>query len=139
MTSTAANGRVPEQAGIRGLVASPHEITALRRACGKRLTLVIPGVRSQGDATDDQKRVMTPSQAMRAGADYIVVGKPIRDAKDPCQAARRIVEEMEYGLRETSKSIKAAKSSKSSKSAPTTAASARQRPKRSRQLLRRSK
>ena len=80
---------------------------------------------------------------MRAGADYIVVGKPIRDAKDPCQAARRIVEEMEHGLRETSKSIKAAKFVKSSKfvksATPTTAASARQRPKRSRQQLRRSK
>ena len=135
--------KLAQQAGISGLVASPHEITTLRRACGKKLTLVIPGVRSQGDATDDQKRVMTPSQAMRAGADYIVVGKPIRDAKDPCQAARRIVEEMEHGLHETSKPIKSAKSVKSSESfksaIPTTAASARQRPKRSRQLLRRSK
>ena len=126
-----------QQAGIGGLVASPHEIAALRRACGKRLTLVIPGIRSQGDATDDQKRVMTPSQAMRAGADYIVVGKPIRDAADPCLAAQRIVEEMEHGLRETTKSIKSARSVKSA--TPTTSASPRQRPKRSRQLLRRSK
>ncbi len=126
--------KLAQQAGISGLVASPHEITALRRACGKKLTLVIPGVRSQGDATDDQKRVLTPSQAMRAGADYIVVGKPIRDAQDPRQAARRIVEEMEDGLRETSKAIKSVKSA-----TPTTAASSRQRPKRSRHLLRRSK
>ena len=126
--------KLAQQAGISGLVASPHEIAALRRACGKKLTLVIPGVRSQGDATDDQKRVLTPSQAMRAGADYIIVGKPIRDAQDPRQAARRIVEEMEDGLRETSKSIKSSQSA-----IPTTAASPRQRPKRSRLLLRRSK
>ena len=129
--------KLAQQAGISGLVASPHEITALRRACGKKLTLVIPGIRSQGDATDDQKRVLTPSQAMRAGADYIVVGKPIRDAKDPCQAARRIVEDMEHGLRETSKSIRHSKSAKSA--TPTISASSRQRPKRSRQQLRRSK
>jgi len=129
--------KLAQQAGISGLVASPHEITALRRACGKKLTLVIPGIRSQGDATDDQKRVLTPSQAMRAGADYIVVGKPIRDAKDPCQAARRIVEDMEHGLRETSKSIRHSKSAKSA--TPMISASSRQRPKRSRQQLRRSK
>ena len=132
--------KLAQQAGISGLVASPHEITALRRECGKKLTLVIPGIRSQSDATDDQKRVLTPSQAMQAGANYIVVGRPIRDATDPRQAARCIVGEMEHGLRETSKFIKSSRSAKPAiLKTPATSASSRQRPKRSRQQLRRSK
>ena len=80
------------------VVASPLEIARIRRECGKNLLLVVPGVRPQGCTWDDQKRVLTPEEAMRSGADYLVVGKPIRDAKDPRQATRQIVSEMEQGL-----------------------------------------
>ena len=89
--------RLAQQVGIDGLVASPQEIAAIRRACGDKLTLVIPGVRPQGSTTDDQKRVLTPRQAMQAGANYLVVGRPIRDATDPRQAARDIVADMTRG------------------------------------------
>lgn len=91
--------RLAQQAGIDGLVASPQEIAAVRRACGDKLTLVIPGVRPQGSTADDQKRILTPHQAMQAGANYLVVGRPIRDATDPRQAARDIVADMAQGLR----------------------------------------
>jgi len=80
------------------VVASPMEIARIRRECSKNLLLIVPGVRSQGETWDDQKRVLTPEEAMRIGADYLVVGKPIRDAKDPREAARQIVREMEQGL-----------------------------------------
>jgi len=80
-----------------GVVASPLEVARIRRECGKNFLLVVPGVRSLGESWDDQKRVLTPEEAMRAGADYLVVGKPIRDAKDPRDAARQIVQEMEQG------------------------------------------
>lgn len=81
-----------------GVVASPLEVARIRRECGRNFLLVVPGVRSQGESWNDQKRVLTPEEAMRAGADYLVVGKPIRDAQDPREAARQIVREMEQGF-----------------------------------------
>jgi len=90
--------KLAKEAGMDGVVASPLEIIRIRRECGKNFLLVVPGVRSHGESWDDQKRVLTPEEAMRAGADYIVVGKPIRDAKDPRAAARQIVSEMEQGI-----------------------------------------
>ena len=87
-----------KEAGMDGVVASPLEIARIRRECGKNLLLVVPGVRPQGGTWDDQKRVLTPEEAMRSGADYLVVGKPIHDAKDPRQATRQIVSAMEQGL-----------------------------------------
>lgn len=95
-------GRLAQAAGINGLVASAQELTALQRACGEKLTFVIPGVRPQEDDAQnrrhDQKRVVTPRAAMQSGADYLVVGRPIRDAPDPRAAAQRIVEDMARGL-----------------------------------------
>jgi len=90
--------KLAQEAGMDGVVASPMEIARIRRECSTNLLLIVPGVRSQGDAWDDQKRVLTPEEAMRMGADYLVVGKPIRDAKDPREGARQIVREMEQGL-----------------------------------------
>jgi orotidine-5'-phosphate decarboxylase len=90
--------KLAQEAGMDGVVASPMEIVRIRRECSKNLLLIVPGVRSQGETWDDQKRVLTPEEAMRIGADYLVVGKPIRDAKDPREAARQIVREMEQGL-----------------------------------------
>jgi len=77
-----------------GLVCSPLEIAAVRDTVGQALSIVTPGVRPAGSAADDQKRVMTPGEAMAAGADYLVVGRPITQAADPAAAARAIAREM---------------------------------------------
>lgn len=81
-------------AGVRGLVCSPHEVRALRAIAGAGGTLVVPGVRPAGAALGDQRRVATPADAIAAGADLLVVGRPIRDAVDPVSAARAIADEI---------------------------------------------
>ncbi len=86
------------ESGMDGVVASPREIASIRKACGRGFTIVTPGVRLATEAWDDQKRVMTPEEAIRVGADYLVVGKPIRDAASPREAARGFVVEMERGF-----------------------------------------
>jgi orotidine-5'-phosphate decarboxylase len=79
------------QSGLDGVVCSPHEVAALRRDCGDGFLLVVPGIRpSMAARDDDQKRVMTPRQALEAGADYLVVGRPITGAPDPAAAAAAI-------------------------------------------------
>jgi orotidine-5'-phosphate decarboxylase len=90
--------RLARASGMDGVVASPREVVAIRRACGPRFVVLTPGIRQAGDAVGDQKRVETPEAAMRAGADYLVVGRPIRDAADPVAAARAIVAAMARGL-----------------------------------------
>jgi orotidine-5'-phosphate decarboxylase len=86
--------RMAWNAGVRGFVCSPMEVADLRRALGPEAILVTPGVRPAGGATHDQKRVATPGQAIRDGASYVVVGRPIRDAADPAAAARAIAIEI---------------------------------------------
>jgi orotidine-5'-phosphate decarboxylase len=86
-----------KEAGMDGVVASPHEVADIRVACGRRFVIVTPGIRPAESRPDDQQRVMTPGDAVRAGVDYIVVGRPILEAKDPVSAARTIVAEMEDG------------------------------------------
>jgi orotidine-5'-phosphate decarboxylase len=81
--------------GIGGLVASALEIGALRKTVGKSLKLVTPGIRLRGSEEHDQKRIMTPAQAIAAGADYLVIGRPITAAADPTVAVRTILEEIE--------------------------------------------
>ncbi|MBA5778866.1 orotidine-5'-phosphate decarboxylase [Stappia sp. F7233] len=85
-------------AGMGGIVASPHEATSLRPLLGGEMALVTPGVRPAGEAAGDQKRVMTPAEAIRAGADYIVVARPVVKAPDPRAAAERIVAEIASAL-----------------------------------------
>jgi orotidine-5'-phosphate decarboxylase len=80
--------------GLDGVVCSPHEIAVLRRDLGQGFLLVTPGVRPSWAAAGDQKRVMEPRQAVDAGADYIVIGRPITGAADPAEAARRIAVEI---------------------------------------------
>lgn len=87
--------RLAQDSGIQGVVASAMEIADIRRNCGPDFTLVIPGIRPAGAAVGDQKRVMTPGAAARVGADYIVVGRPISQAKDPAAAAIAIQAELE--------------------------------------------
>jgi orotidine-5'-phosphate decarboxylase len=82
-------------AGIDGLVASPHETKALRAACGDKIKIVTPGVRPSWSEPEDQKRFMTPRQAIDAGADYLVIGRPITAHPNPCEAVAKILEEIE--------------------------------------------
>ncbi|WP_374654973.1 orotidine-5'-phosphate decarboxylase [Dongia sp.] len=85
-------------AGLDGIVCSPHEIEALRRDMGEEFLLVVPGVRPSGSDAGDQKRVRTPADAAKAGADYLVIGRPITQAADPRDAASRIVLEVGSAL-----------------------------------------
>ncbi len=85
--------RLARDAGLAGVVASPQEVAAIRRQLGGML-VVTPGVRPAGDAAGDQRREATPAAAIRAGADRLVVGRPILDAADPVRRAREILEEM---------------------------------------------
>lgn len=80
--------------GIDGLVCSPEEASNLRKIVGHGMNLVTPGVRPAGAATGDQKRIMTPARAIAAGADYLVVGRPVMEAGDPKAAADAIVAEI---------------------------------------------
>jgi orotidine-5'-phosphate decarboxylase len=86
--------RLAQSSGLRGVVASPLEIGPIREACGGDFVILTPGIRPAGADAGDQRRTMTPGDAMRAGADYIVVGRPITNAADPRSAALRVVEEM---------------------------------------------
>lgn len=83
------------EAGMDGVVASPHEVAGIRGACGRRFVIVTPGIRLQKGKRNDQKRIMTPEDAVRAGVDYIVVGRPVLEAKDPLDAVRELIAEME--------------------------------------------
>jgi orotidine-5'-phosphate decarboxylase len=81
-------------AGADGLVCSPHEVGAIRKALGDGPALVVPGIRPAGSAAHDQARAATPASAVKAGADWIVVGRPLREGPSPAAAARRIAEEL---------------------------------------------
>jgi orotidine-5'-phosphate decarboxylase len=93
--------RQAQAAGLDGVVASPHEIADIRQACGPAFLIVTPGVRPAEADWGDQRRVMTPGEAIRVGADYVVVGRPILFAKDPAQAAQRIAKDCIEALRAT--------------------------------------
>ncbi len=81
-------------AGIRGFVCSPHEVSSLRSIAGPEAVLVVPGIRPAGAAIGDQRRVATPPDALRRGASYLVVGRPITQAPNPPEAAAQILREM---------------------------------------------
>ncbi len=86
-----------KESGLDGVVCSPEEIVAIREACGPEFLLVVPGIRPAGSAAADQKRIATPGSAATAGADLLVIGRPITGAADPAAAAREIAREIEKG------------------------------------------
>jgi len=89
-----ALARLAKKAGLDGVVASGLEVRAIRRACGPKIQILVPSVRPAGAAADDQARVVTPAEATGAGANFLVVGRPITAAKNPRLAALAILEEI---------------------------------------------
>ncbi len=89
----AALAAMARECGLDGVICSPHEVAGLRRAMGPDFVLMVPGVRPTWADAGDQKRVMTPAEAMRAGATHLVIGRPITKAADPLEAAKRIAGE----------------------------------------------
>jgi orotidine-5'-phosphate decarboxylase len=83
-----------KKSGLDGVVCSAHETAALRAECGKDFLLVVPGIRPGWTSSNDQKRVVTPVEAIRRGADYLVIGRPITQADDPAAALERIAAEI---------------------------------------------
>jgi orotidine-5'-phosphate decarboxylase len=92
--------KLAKDAGMDGVVASPKEVGLIREACGDDFAIVTPGVRPSFASQDDQKRVTTPGDAISAGADYLVVGRPISAADNPAEAAKLILEEIRGALDE---------------------------------------
>jgi orotidine-5'-phosphate decarboxylase len=91
--------RLAYDQGVRAFVCSPRELGVLRSDLGKDAVLISPGIRATDGSQGDQKRVATAAQAIRDGADWLVVGRPIRDAKDPAEAAAAIAEEARLAQR----------------------------------------
>lgn len=83
-----------QEAGLNGAVCSPQEVSQLRQVCGQNFLLICPGVRPSWSEQGDQKRAMTPAEALKAGADYLVIGRPITAAPEPVAAWERICEEL---------------------------------------------
>jgi orotidine-5'-phosphate decarboxylase len=96
-----ALARLAKKAGMDGAVCSAHEARAIRRACGPEFVILIPGVRPRSGAANDQSRIATPAEAVRAGADYLVVGRPITAAPNPKSAVSDIVAEMNSALQQS--------------------------------------
>ena len=86
--------KLAAECNLEGVVASPHEIKLIRKAVGEKIVIVTPGIRPAWAEAGDQKRMMTPAEAVQAGASYIVVGRPILAAPDPVKAAQQVIEEM---------------------------------------------
>jgi orotidine-5'-phosphate decarboxylase len=86
--------KLSQQAGVNGVVASAREAALIRDTCGRNFIIVTPGIRPKGKGPDDQKRTLTPREAISAGSDYIVIGRPVLKALDPLEVARGIVQEL---------------------------------------------
>jgi orotidine-5'-phosphate decarboxylase len=91
--------KMAQEAGASGVVASPLDVALIREHCGKKFTIVTPGIRGPDEQNrDDQKRTLSAAEAIEAGADYLVVGRPIRQARDPLEACARIIDEIAAGM-----------------------------------------
>jgi orotidine-5'-phosphate decarboxylase len=93
-TRALALAKLAKEAGMDGVVASAHEVASIREACGPDFLIVVPGIRPASASVNDQSRVATPGEAIRAGANYLVIGRPITGAPDPGEAATKIGEEI---------------------------------------------
>jgi orotidine-5'-phosphate decarboxylase len=94
-----ALAQLAKRAGMDGVVASAQEVKAIRQACGPKFLIVVPGIRPTASSANDQSRIATPSEAVRAGADYLVVGRPITAARDPRSAALAVAQEISAASR----------------------------------------
>ena len=88
-----------QKAGIDGVVASPKEIAIIRQHCGEGFLIVTPGIRDPSEKKDDQRRTLAPREAIAAGANYLVIGRPIKEAKDPLKAVAKIVDDISGALK----------------------------------------
>lgn len=86
--------KLSKECGLHGVLASPLEIAPIRKACGDKFLIVTPGVRPIGSAAEDQRRISSPIMAIAAGADYLIIGRPIVQAKDPRAVVRQILKEI---------------------------------------------
>jgi orotidine-5'-phosphate decarboxylase len=86
--------RLTQEVGLHGVLASPLEIQPIRQVCGKKFLIVTPGIRPAGMHLDDQARISSPKQAIQAGADFLVIGRPITESKDPLAVVKNILKEM---------------------------------------------
>jgi orotidine-5'-phosphate decarboxylase len=89
-----ALAQLAKRAGMDGVVASAQEVKAIREVCGPKFLIVVPGIRPAATAANDQSRIATPAEAIRAGADYLVVGRPITAARDPRAAALGVAKDI---------------------------------------------
>ena len=87
--------KLAQECGLNGVVCSAHEIQAIRQECGPDFELMVPGIRPEGSSTDDQKRVMTPRNAIDKGATHLVIGRPITQSNDPAKAAQNILDTLQ--------------------------------------------
>jgi orotidine-5'-phosphate decarboxylase len=87
--------KLTKDSGLAGVVCSAEEIVLVRKVCGKDFIIIVPGIRPEGSQKDDQKRVMTPKQAISLGADYLVIGRPITQSKDPLSKVKEILKSIQ--------------------------------------------
>ena len=87
--------KLTKDSGLAGVVCSAEEIALVRKVCGKDFLIIVPGIRPEGSEKDDQKRVMTPKQAISLGADYLVIGRPITKSKDPLSKVKEILKSIQ--------------------------------------------
>ena len=87
--------KLTKDSGLAGVVCSAEEIALVRKICGKEFMIIVPGIRPEGSQKDDQKRVMTPKQAISLGADYLVIGRPITQSKDPLSKVKEILKSIQ--------------------------------------------
>ena len=88
--------RLTKESGLSGVVCSSEEIKLVREACGKNFKIIVPGIRPEGSDKNDQKRIMTPKEAISLGADHLVIGRPITESKDPRKTAKEIVNSIRW-------------------------------------------
>ncbi len=88
--------KLTKESGLSGVVCSSEEITMVRESCGKNFKIIVPGIRPEGSSKDDQKRVMTPKEAITLGADHLVIGRPITESKDPKNTVIEIVNSIKW-------------------------------------------